>query len=468
MSRPISLAMAALLLAVSVAHAATIRVPDDQPTIQAGIDAAAEAAAEGDTVLVAPGTYTGPGNVDLDFYGTDLVLMSEAGAAVTIIDCGGTACGICVNGGQGPSSVIQGLTIRNGQTWAQGGSGRWFCDGAGMYIGPSCAPTIRDCHFQDCIAVAFVLDMWGMPVYMGSGGGLACEGSATITGCTFSGNVAFEQGGGMYCEGSPVLTDCEFYGNSTVGYGAGGGMTCGQGSTTLTDCVFFGNGGSGMCCVLGSTMLTSCRFEGNDGSGASCFSGKLTLTDCLVSGNSSCGAFCSSGDLALTGCTITGNGLGGVCLRAQLNSVDALLMNCTISGNSCAPDGGAVSCNGVNYPVSLTLSDCIVASNTAGCAILCTGAFTEPALSCCDIYGNPGGDWIGCIAGQYGVNSNFSDDPLFCLEDNPGEPYSLHEGSPCLPENSPCGELVGAVDQGCGAVTVVEAVSWGAIKAMYR
>ena len=65
-------------------------------------------------------------------------------------------------------------------------------------------------------------------------------------------------------------------------------------------------------------------------------------------------------------------------------------------------------------------------------------------------------------------SASFSEDPLFCLEHNWWEPYSLHEGSPCLPENSPCGELVGAFGQGCEAVTSIESTSWGAIKALYR
>jgi hypothetical protein len=63
--------------------AATIRVPSQQPTIQQGITAAAN----GDTVLIAPGTYTGPSNRNLSFLNKDLVLRSEQGPTVTTIDC---------------------------------------------------------------------------------------------------------------------------------------------------------------------------------------------------------------------------------------------------------------------------------------------------------------------------------------------------------------------------------------------
>ena len=52
-SRRTSLVIAALVAACIPATATTINVPDEQPTTQAGIDAASA----GDTVLVACGTY---------------------------------------------------------------------------------------------------------------------------------------------------------------------------------------------------------------------------------------------------------------------------------------------------------------------------------------------------------------------------------------------------------------------------
>ena len=54
-----------LLLASRSVFSAMINVPADHTKIQAAIDAAVN----GDMVLVADGTYTGEGNVNLDFKG---------------------------------------------------------------------------------------------------------------------------------------------------------------------------------------------------------------------------------------------------------------------------------------------------------------------------------------------------------------------------------------------------------------
>ena len=69
------LAIAAILASAGIGMSTTILVPADQPTIQAGINAAVG----GDTVLVADGIYTGGGNRDIDFFGKAIVVMSENG-----------------------------------------------------------------------------------------------------------------------------------------------------------------------------------------------------------------------------------------------------------------------------------------------------------------------------------------------------------------------------------------------------
>jgi K319L-like, PKD domain len=77
------------------------QVPGDHPTIQAAIDAASQ----GDVIAVAPGTYTG----NLRFNGKDVTLQSTDGPSRTIIKgVGDTAVDIGPNGG------IIGFTIRDG------------------------------------------------------------------------------------------------------------------------------------------------------------------------------------------------------------------------------------------------------------------------------------------------------------------------------------------------------------------
>ncbi len=75
-----------IVLAVpALAHSATLKVPSQYPSIQAAIDVAVN----GDTVLVAPGTYV----ENIDFMGKSITVKSEQGPDVTTID--GNQAGRC-------------------------------------------------------------------------------------------------------------------------------------------------------------------------------------------------------------------------------------------------------------------------------------------------------------------------------------------------------------------------------------
>ncbi len=99
------------------------------------------------------------------------------------------------------------------------------------------------------------------------------------------------------------------------------------------------------------------------------------------------------------------------------------MMGCTLSDNY----GSPLVCSHWSVP---TLRNCILAFTTLANAVAC-GVGTSVELQCCDVYGNYGGDWVGCLEGQLGINGNICEDPLFCLDDNPEAPYTLHVNSAC-------------------------------------
>ena len=90
-----------------LAGAAVIQVPEDHATIQSAIDAAAP----GDEILVAPGSYA----ETIDFKGKAIALRSIGGPEVTTIDGSGLNQSVvrCVSG-ELSDTVLQGFTITGG------------------------------------------------------------------------------------------------------------------------------------------------------------------------------------------------------------------------------------------------------------------------------------------------------------------------------------------------------------------
>lgn len=97
-----------LLIAGGPAIASTIQVPAQQPTIQDGINAAVN----GDTVLVAPGTYT----ENINFNGKAITVKSSGGAHSTIIDGGNVNTVVTFASGEQNTSVLSGFTIQHGSS----------------------------------------------------------------------------------------------------------------------------------------------------------------------------------------------------------------------------------------------------------------------------------------------------------------------------------------------------------------
>ena len=375
------------------------------PGDQPTIQGGLNAASIGDTVLVACGTYY---EHDIDMTST-VTLRSETGDPDCVVIDADRMGRVFVCLYEGPGTTIEGVTITGG--WAMGGGD------------------------ESC------------------GAGVLCNhASLTLRRVRFADNAGGYLGAGMYCTNSAtaVIDQCEFVGNDG---GTGGGLACVLSSgVTITDCVFSGNWagtGAGLYCRESSPTLENVVFSNNQAWATSdYYGGGIALS------TESCPS--------LTNVTLVGNVayLGGA-IYCWANS-SPHLVNVTIVGNSAMIDGGGIH----SADSTPELENTIVAFNSGGAPITCSGTGTA-TLTCSDVYGNSGGDWVGCIAGQYGVNGNISEDPLFCGELNPDEPYTLHSSSPCAPLSNPeCGRI-GAWGVGCG-LTAVETTSWGAIKAMYR
>lgn len=105
--------------------------------------------------------------------------------------------------------------------------------------------------------------------------------------------------------------------------------------------------------------------------------------------------------------------------------------NCTFADNV-APSGAGIQ--SFYFASSIDVTNTIISSNGPG-----EGLFVEEgvalAIDHTDIYGNTGGNWVGRISGELGMNGNIEADPRFV--DFLGRPFLLHPASSCIDTGNP-------------------------------
>lgn len=259
-------------------QASTIYVDDDGPADFNSIQVAIDEAAEGDEIVVAPGTYY----ENIVFGGKDITLrstdpMNADVVAKTVIN--GTFGGSVVtfSGMESANCMLSGFTVTGGK------AGSWpdySCFGGGIY-GKGTGATIQ----YNVIKENQVDPSW-MPSSALGGGICNCDGTIqynVVSGNRATGDEGSAAGGGLYgCDGTiqyNVICD-----NSAL---EGGGLSNCDGS--ITNCVVVGNkawcGGG----IFNCSVIRNCTISNNSasekGGGIYCYGSETTLSNCILWGN---------------------------------------------------------------------------------------------------------------------------------------------------------------------------------------
>jgi hypothetical protein len=214
---------------------------------------------EGDRVSVMPGTYTGEGNKDIDFGGTNYEVI---GSGSVTIDCQNSGRAFYFHSGEDTTSLLRNLTIKRGNpTGADTYGGGILCEGA--------SPKLRSITLRQNQA--------------DYGGGMAwVNGAPILDNVYIQGNTAQESGGGVYsapgAAGGCVLRDALISGNDAGSYG-GGIYGTSHGDVVLRDNVIGPNSsqfGGGMYLDGADLEIRRCLIVGN---GASEGGGALYMTN---------------------------------------------------------------------------------------------------------------------------------------------------------------------------------------------
>jgi predicted outer membrane repeat protein len=207
---------------VLVVNAGTgIRVPDDAPTVQAAVDAAAD----GGYVGVAPGTWTGL----VDLGGKNLTILGLGTDPGDVVLDGGGA-GVVVRAGTSEAVALANLTITGGNGGADGGG--IYANGGSVVLDRA---IVRDNTATAGAGVHLVIATLTASEVLFSGNHALTEGGAvysydgdvTVNASSFLANIADTDGGGVWIDNHLnntnryyAFTNCLWQDNVSVEWGS--------------------------------------------------------------------------------------------------------------------------------------------------------------------------------------------------------------------------------------------------------
>ncbi len=489
-----------VLTVFSVLEAATIRVPQDQPTIQAGIDAAVD----GDIVAVGPGVYYE--NISVMYRSLRLRRASASDSVVmhpeipdsvcfSVIDCPQMEMtGIAIIGGG-----VRGLTVKNSvltidSCEVRGFTNRWT--GAGIYVEGG-RFKLRNSRIVSC-ALSHLFSWSG-----GAGVGLYAQSdSVEVTGCEFRSNCSFLDGG---CDGGAVrimgshfrIESCSFVSNSAS---VGGALSIegdsgyvvnskilNNSATTLLDTWWAWGGaiaGSGADCEISNNVISqnwcSSSFIGGivrwGGTGLQFSRNIVTRNYAEEKGSVSGGVFSAGSDAEVLSNQFTLNivavkssfhgepvasdvyggvvWLGGGNFSNNLVDSNSLTLELTNNTYQTYIKGGFINMNSGDadqniFHAQTNIVECIP---PGACDVIIEGSVIYAGTSGVDmncnlIWNNPANEISGTV---FDSTSLFRNNPVFCSEAHRDTMVFSH--SPALPDNNSCGLEIGSVIAGCSMI----------------